>query len=956
LCFTFTNFTKKDLIMTRNIHAFICLLFLTGLSAGVFAQSQHCSLASGPGVCSPDQNLTTPGFFPNYDSLPCALDGVPYDTVIQFHVPPSAAGYNVSSITIVNIVNIPCGLCWTSNSTNNSFGGNQTGCIRVEGTTYDAPNQYLLKVYANVTVSVPVIGNVTENDLNIDTVAGLKYYARVAVPGGPCLPVDTNANIHYAENGQGTLAAPTISGNSSFCSGGTAVLNATNSAYYGYVWSNGAVTPSISVSAAGTYTVTVFGNCASATASKTISALTSPSDSISPGNAAVCNGSSVTLTASGGGTYLWSTGSTSPSITVAPSSATSYTVTVTAANGCTATATRNVSIGSLPTVSITPASLNICGGYDTSLAASATPGVTYAWSTGSTSDTAQIAPTANTTYKVTVTNSSNCSATASRQVSVIAVNKTITANGPTTLCGGGSVTLSAPAGNTTYLWSDNETTQSITVSSAGTFTCTVTNSSGCTGVSNTITVTVANNLNPVITASNGLNICPGGNTVLSVGAGYGTYSWSLGATSDSIIATPTSNHTYSVTVTQGACVGSASVTVNVGNFPVGVSITPAGPIHVCNGSSVTLSIDSSYAGYHWNTGSLTDSIQVNSTGNYIVTVTQNNACSGTASAQVTFTNPPSPVITPSGTQNICNGNSVNLNAGNGYLSYLWSTGDTTQIINVIAAGSYTVTVGEVGCTGSSANPVVVAITPTPNPGITPAGPTSLCAGQTVTLTADAGYDSYLWSNGNTSSSITVDTTGNYSVTVTTNGCSGASSQPAAVFVNAIPVATAAQVGTASGFAELQAGPANATYQWLVQQTQGGAYTATSATAAFDTVVCSTVAAYYSVVATQNNCSDTSAGVEVICTGLSDISSLLSFTIQPNPAKDVLYVNYELNAATTVHLSVIDMTGQKVADIVNSNEPAGLQKHQVLVGSLAPGIYLLNFMTDSGSFNTRFMKQ
>ncbi len=84
--------------------------------------------------------------------------------------------------------------------------------------------------------------------------------------------------------------------------------------------------------------------------------------------------------------------------------------------------------------------------------------------------------------------------------------------------------------------------------------------------------------------------------MLNVGPGYGTYSWSLGATSDSIIATPTSTHTYSVTVTQGACVGSASATVNVGNFPVGVSITPAGPLSVCNGSTVTLSIDSSYAG------------------------------------------------------------------------------------------------------------------------------------------------------------------------------------------------------------------------------------------------------------------------------------------------------------------------------------------------------------------------
>lgn len=941
--------------MKRKFYSLACLFVLLVSFMGASAQSQECASGSGPSVCTPQSGITQAGFYPNYDSLPCALDGIPYDTVIQFHVPSSADGYTVSSITILNIVNIPCNMCWASSSSSNSFGGNQTGCIRVMGTTYDEPGQYLLKVYANVTVSVPVIGNVTENDLNIDTVAGLKYYARVAVPGGACLPVDTLASIHYAENGIGTLTAPTISGNASFCTGGTAVLNATNSNYYGYVWSTGETTPSISVSSAGTYTVTVFGNCTSATASKTITSLVSPSDSISPANAAVCNGSSVTLTASGGGSYVWSTGSTSASITIAPTQATTYTVTVTGSNGCTVTASKTVNIGSLPTVSISPSSLSICSRYDTLLTATASSGVTYAWSSGSTSDTAQIAPVVNTTYKVTVTNASGCSATASRLVSVIPLNSTITANGSTTLCGGGSVTLSAPAGNSSYLWSDNETTQSITTSSAGTFTCTVTNSAGCTGVSNTITVTVSNNLSPQITASNTLSICPGGATVLNVGPGYTSYNWSVGATSDSIIATPTSTHTYTITVTQGACTGTAAATVNVGNFPVGVSITPAGPVYACNGNSVTLSIDSAYPSYHWNSGPTTDSIQVTSSGNYIVTVTENNACTGTAAVQVNFTAPPAPVISPADTS-VCTGNPVTLDAGYGYLSYTWSTGDTGRTITVVSAGSYDVTVAEIGCSGTDANSAVVTVIATPDPAITPAS-TSICTGQSVVLTAASGFNSYNWSTGATTQSITVDSTGAYSVRVSLNGCIGSSTQPAAVYVNAIPTASASLVGTASGFSELQAGPANnVTYQWLIQQAQGGAYSSTGATSQFDTVVCSSQATYYSVVVNQNNCLDTSSSVEVICTGLSDISSLMSFTVQPNPAKDLIYVNYELNASTSVHLSVIDMTGQRVAEVVNTTEESGLHKHYLSITDLAPGIYLLNFMSDSGSFNTKFVKQ
>ncbi len=90
-----------------------------------------------------------------------------------------------------------------------------------------------------------------------------------------------------------------------------------------------------------------------------------------------------------------------------------------------------------------------------------------------------------------------------------------------------------------------------------------------------------------------------------------------------------------------------------------------------------------------------------------------------------------------------------------------------------------------------------------------------------------------------------------------------------------------------------------------------------------------------MVASQNNCVDTSSSVEVICTGLGDISSLLSFTVQPNPAKDLIYVNYELNASTGIHLSVIDMTGQKVADVIDANESTGLHKHVVVVGDFGP---------------------
>ena len=83
---------------------------------------------------------------------------------------------------------------------------------------------------------------------------------------------------------------------------------------------------------------------------------------------------------------------------------------------------------------------------------------------------------------------------------------------------------------------------------------------------------------------------------------------------------------------------------------------------------------------------------------------------------------------------------------------------------------------------------------------------------------------------------------------------------------------------------------------------------------------------------------------------------MSFTIQPNPATDVLFVKYELNDNTNIKLSVIDLTGRNVIEVVNSAEVKGSHQHQVKLTDLSSGVYLLNFVTDNGSFNSKFIKQ
>ncbi len=116
---------------------------------------------------------------------------------------------------------------------------------------------------------------------------------------------------------------------------------------------------------------------------------------------------------------------------------------------------------------------------------------------------------------------------------------------------------------------------------------------------------------------------------------------------------------------------------------------------------------------------------------------------------------------------------------------MWSNGATTQSITVNASGNFTVAVTQNG--GCISNSTTTAVTVNPNPAadISASGATSFCQGNNVILTASAG-NSWLWSNGATTQSITVGTTNSYTVTVTnTSGCS-ASSQATAVSVSPNP--------------------------------------------------------------------------------------------------------------------------------------------------------------------------
>ncbi|MBK6901411.1 MAG: gliding motility-associated C-terminal domain-containing protein [Saprospirales bacterium] len=172
--------------------------------------------------------------------------------------------------------------------------------------------------------------------------------------------------------------------------------------------------------------------------------------------------------------------------------------------------------------------------------------------------------------------------------------------------------------------------------------------------------------------------------------------------------------------------------------------------------------------FQWSNGQTTQDISGLVPGVYSVTITS-DGCTQTGNYTIGFNSAaPTPAIT--GPTSFCAGQTAVLGVNGSFTSYLWSNGQQTPSIAISSGGTYSVTVtNAAGCSGSAST--TVTMNPSPTPNIT--GPTSVCFGQQIMLSAGAGYSSYIWSTGATTPVIFVTNPGGYSVTVTNIfGCQG----------------------------------------------------------------------------------------------------------------------------------------------------------------------------------------
>ncbi|MEM6263750.1 MAG: T9SS type A sorting domain-containing protein [Bacteroidota bacterium] len=452
-------------------------------------------------------------------------------------------------------------------------------------------------------------------------------------------------------------------------------------------------------------------------------------------------------------------------------------------------------------------------------------------------------------------------------------------------------------------------------------------------------------------------VCAGDSIVLDAGSGFPAYLWSTGETTQSIFVKAAGS--YGVRVGTGSCSDSTSVSVTQVSGPSVALNTHDATCAATNGAARAISTGNAPFTYTWTNGQTTDSISGLAPGNYSVTVVDANGCSDIQSFTINSTG--GPTLAPASTQNVtCNGGNdgdiqVTVSGGTGPFTYSWSNGTTSQNLSMIPAGTYTLTV-------TDANSCVAVLTETlTEPAqavdvlLVTSTDVSCAAGvdgsATVTITGGTLPYTYTWDtnpaqNQATATGLMANT---YQVIVSDdNGCQDTLNvtiaEPAALdvttsgvdnlFVNGMPSGEA--TATASG------GTPPYTYSWgngattaMITGLSGGTYIVTITDA--------------------NNCTinDTiTIGEMVSIQGAFD--ALEQIKVYPNPTSTNLSVDLTLARQQHVRLVVVDLQGR---EMLSQDLGQGVNfAHNLDMGTLPSGTYLLKAWSESGSAYVRVVKE
>ena len=252
-----------------------------------------------------------------------------------------------------------------------------------------------------------------------------------------------------------------------------------------------------------------------------------------------------------------------------------------------------------------------------------------------------------------------------------------------------------------------------------------------------------------------------------------SYLWSTGETSNEISVSTSGLYWVDLSDNSSCSTLSDSVYVEIISNPLD-SITSNSSFPICRQDSMMLSAPLGDS-YLWSTGDTAQFIEIDSSGTYSVTVTNGDYCSTLSQPFTAVINEYPDAQLTAGSQYLCDTDTLQVSVPSGY-TYSWSTSDTTAGISISSAGDYWVTVVDSNLCTSTSDTISIGINTLPNDSIVVSGTLDFCDGDFVEFTAYDATANYAWSNGDTTGTILVDQTGQYSLTLTSDsGCVSVSS-------------------------------------------------------------------------------------------------------------------------------------------------------------------------------------
>ncbi len=433
-----------------------------------------------------------------------------------------------------------------------------------------------------------------------------------------------------------------------------------------------------------------------------------------------------------------------------------------------------------------------------------------------------------------------------------------------------------------------------------------------------------------------------------------SYSWSTGATTPSINIT--NSGTYWVSVDFGSCQANTD-TINVvmnANTPANSALSLGPDVALCQFTG-NYSLNAATPGavsYLWNTGATTPTITVQNPGTYWVETVFGNCTYDRDSIVITQMSP-----TP-GNLGLNLGQDTTVCVGpyfinatiSGAQGYLWSTGATTPTITVATTGTYSVEIFGPNCI-TDKDTVMVTILST---GITLVPDTLICKKGTVTLNAPPGYNSYLWSNGSTATSLTTSSPGTYALTVTAaNGCAYTDSISVMYVPYSIPSPNFTWTPLSvqgnvyiNQFNSISSG-VNMSYFWDF----GNGVTSTMQNPII-TLNCGV--SYPVMLVVYNECGEDTTYQNVLLnpcvTGLEEnMDKVVRFKVYPQPADKTLTLAYYLSNPSESTVSIYNVLGEEIKKWEILSEQGQNQK-EIAVEELTRGIYYLKLTTNQGQAN------